>query len=643
MAGFLEAEEGVGRWWHRRVGEKSSYPSYPEAAVAFEDLAGMLGVVFRGLGGDPGIQVSSQAPQRSGHRLTLRQRLGRTEESLERACLRGDKLLLPRAIAAFPDRELNRALYLWNAAFLAASPPPEPRRPADPLQADLAFLRRALQTTEALLSSYPGLRPSHERLCRALLKERPRRRLPETERRVEDLVLALLGDPAAQAAAASSVEVLRDSEDSLAGLRAPAGYRRFLPLPLWGEVAAETLDGANSEASEDGTAGAVEELGRGQLRKARRKRQERSERGDPLILNRFETILSWAEMLNLSRKVEDDDSAAAKKALDDADEVTLTRHHKRAATRLRFDLDLSPLDPDAGPIEEGLLYPEWDFRRGAYHPDHCRVFVDASRPDPAPWQPSEESRRQIRRVRRYFEALRPKREVCNRQLDGAELDMDAVIRARCDLMASGRGSNRVYLQARDAARDLAVAVLIDLSLSTDSWVDNRRVLDVEKEALTSLGYGLQASGDANAIYGFTSRKRSMVLVTTVKAFEESMGPQVEQRIGALKPGYYTRIGAALRHVSSLLEARPNRYRLLLLLTDGKPNDLDHYEGRYGVEDTRQAVREAARKGQTVFAVTVDRNATEYLPHMFGRGRFAVVPRLSKLVTALPAIYRSVTS
>ena len=68
-----------------------------------------------------------------------------------------------------------------------------------------------------------------------------------------------------------------------------------------------------------------------------------------------------------------------------------------------------------------------------------------------------------------------------------------------------------------------------------------------------------------------------------------------------------------------------------------------YEGRYGVEDTRQAVREAARKGQTVFAVTVDRNATEYLPHMFGRGRFAIVPRLSKLVTALPAIYRSVTS
>lgn len=643
MTSFLEAEEGLGRWWHRRVGERSSYPVYGESAVAFEDVAGMLGVVFRGLGGDPGIRLSSHAPVHSGHRLTLRQRLGRVDETLDRPCLRGDKLLLPRVIAAFPDPELNRELYLWSTAFLAASEPLAPCEQADPLQADLAFLCRAMRTTERLLSSFPGLDASHRRLCEALRRVRPSRRLPEVEQRIEDLVLALLGDPAARVATGPLLQALSDPDIPLAGLQAPPTYHRFLPVPLWGEVEVETPGAAAGDALEDVTTGAVEELGHGQLRKASRRRQERSEHVDPLILNRFETILSWAEMLNLSRKVEDDDSAAAKKALDDVDQVTLTRHHKRAATRLRFDLDLGPLDPDGRSIDEGILYPEWDYRRGAYHQNHCRVFPGTVRPDHGPWQPSEESRRQIQRVRRYFEALRPKREVHNQQLDGTDLDMDAVIRARCDLIASGRGSNRVYFQARDAARDLAVVILVDLSLSTDSWLDNRRVLDVEKEALTSLGYGLQACGDANAIYGFTSRKRFMVFVTTIKSFDETMGPQVVQRIGALKPGFYTRIGTAVRHVSSLLEKRPNRYRLLLLLTDGKPNDLDHYEGRYGVEDTRQAVREATRKGQTVFAVTVDRNATEYLPHMFGRGRFAIVPRLSKLVTALPAIYRSVTS
>ncbi len=642
MPSLFEPEDALGGWWHRRVGDKASYPVYRESAVAFEQVAGMLGVVFRGLGGDPGIQLSSQAALGSGHRLTLRQRLGRTEEAIDRACLRGDKLLLPPVVAAFPDPGLNRELYVWCAAFLAAPAPSEPIERNDPLQADLAFLRRAQRTTERLLSSYPGLRASHERLCDALRRVRPRRRLPEVEQRMEAMVLALLGDPAARAASEYLLQVLADSDVPVTTIRAPSGYRRFLPVPLWGEVESEAPDAAAGDSSEELSGGAAEEVGDGKLRKARRRR-EQSHRGDPLILNRFETILSWAEMLNLARKVDDDDAGAAKKALEDADEITFTRNSKRAATRLRFDFDLGPLDPDTGPLDEGILYPEWDYRRGVYRENHCRVLPGTIGPEPEPWQPSEESRRQIRRVRRYFEALRPKREVRSRQLDGPDLDMDAVIRARCDLIASGRGSNRVYLQARDAARDLAVAVLIDLSLSTDSWIDNRRVLDVEKEALTSLGYGLQACGDANAIYGFTSRKRSMVMVSTIKSFDETMGPRVEQRIGALKPGYYTRIGTAVRHVSRLLEKRANRYRLLLLLTDGKPNDLDHYEGRYGVEDTRQAVREAGRKGQTVFAVTVDRNAAEYLPHMFGRGRFAIVPRLSKLVTALPAIYRSVTS
>ena len=125
MVSFPEAEEGIGHWWHRRVGERSSYPIYQESAVAFEDVAGMLGVLFRGLGGDPGIQLSSHAPVRSGHRLTLRQRLGRAEETLDRPCLRGDKLLLPQVIAAFPDPQLNRELYLWSAAFLAVSEPLE--------------------------------------------------------------------------------------------------------------------------------------------------------------------------------------------------------------------------------------------------------------------------------------------------------------------------------------------------------------------------------------------------------------------------------------------------------------------------------------------------------------------------------------
>jgi nitric oxide reductase NorD protein len=114
---------------------------------------------------------------------------------------------------------------------------------------------------------------------------------------------------------------------------------------------------------------------------------------------------------------------------------------------------------------------------------------------------------------------------------------------------------------------------------------------------------------------------------------------VERRIGALKPGYYTRIGAAVRHAAAELAGQPQRKKLLLVLTDGKPNDVDHYEGRFAVEDTRKAVREARRLGVAVFGVTIDADAQSYFPTLFGRGGYAIVGNIRRLPAALPAIYR----
>ena len=154
---------------------------------------------------------------------------------------------------------------------------------------------------------------------------------------------------------------------------------------------------------------------------------------------------------------------------------------------------------------------------------------------------------------------------------------------------------------------------------------------------------LAAVGDDHAIYAFTSRKRDFVRLDTVKAFDERLGGAVMRRISALKPGYYTRIGPAVRHVTRELIGRPNRHRLLLVLTDGKPNDIDHYEGRYGIEDTRVAVREARRAGVAVFGVTVDRQAQDYFPHIFGRGSYHIVAHAATLSSALPKIYRQLVA
>jgi nitric oxide reductase NorD protein len=188
-----------------------------------------------------------------------------------------------------------------------------------------------------------------------------------------------------------------------------------------------------------------------------------------------------------------------------------------------------------------------------------------------------------------------------------------------------------------------VAVLVDVSRSTESYVGEKSVIDVEREALVALAEGLQACGDEAAILTFSSLRRDRVFVSRIKDFDEHAGAVVRRRIAALKPGFYTRLGAAIRHTSLLLAGRASKKRLLLVLTDGKPNDLDHYEGRYGIEDTRRAVQEARRAGHAVFAITVDTKAQSYVPHIFGAGGFAILSHPARLTAALPVLYRHLVS
>ncbi|MBD3618206.1 MAG: VWA domain-containing protein [Chromatiales bacterium] len=640
MFQFLEVEEFVGRYWHRWATRAASYPRHPEAAVSLDTLRPVLGVFFRASGGEAGLAVEAIAAGGSGHRLSLRQRLGLDEEHLDLARRDEENLLLPPQIALFPERPLNRDLYFWLTAFLALARHPGPQ--ADPLRRDIAWLREAFRAQTAVLAQFPGLRERHARLRQALLAIRPRRRLPRAESMVETVIRALLGDdgPCAGEARALLDLVRAPGEVVLTAYRVPRDYRPPLPVPLWGQVT--TLGTGEARAPEDegddegGDARAVD----GGRRQAQRRRQDQSERDDPLVFSRFEKLLSLSEMVNLNRLVEDEEDEAARRAADQLEEIVIGPHQRRAATRLRVELDLAPDAVTGGRLAGRYRYPEWNHRRQAYLPDHCLVLTDRQA-EGEDWVPDEATRRRIRRVRREFEALRPRRELLRAQLDGNELDTDALIRARCDLAATGESGDRFYLATRAQARDLAVSILVDVSLSTDAWLDDRRVLDVEKEALLVLGHGLAGCGDDYAIHSFTSHRRHRVWVNTLKDFEEPMGERVTRRIAALQPGHYTRMGPAIRHVTAGLAERPNRHRLLLVLTDGKPNDTDYYEGRYGIEDTRKAVLEARRQEVRVFGVTIDREAQQYIPHLFGRGGYAIVNRPEHLALALPGIYRQI--
>lgn len=627
-----EPEESVGKIWHFLASRMDPPRRYPDAAVRFDDMRGRIAVLFRGLGGAADVELKPVADHASRHRISLRRKLAFETEHLARTSFDGGSLRLPVELAVFPDKADNEALFLWLAA--ASAHAPDFVAQDDPFLADLAAIRAGRAMARTTLDAAPGLRTIWTRLCAAHLADRIRPNLSGAEAGVEGLIRHLLGDPA------------RVHAGLLAGLdsppvhwRAPRGYRPMLPVPMWPDLRGLTSGIALDVASLP-TDGTPEESGDGTVRKTRRIKADQAERKDSLILYKFEAMLTWAEMLNINRRVEDDDLDNAKKAADDHEEIVLGQISKAPATKLKLHLDLAPEDVDRERVAGKHTYPEWDARAGVWMPDHCRVL--AAPVEPAPdyagiTDPA--ARRRIDAVRRQFQALRPARLIRHAQPDGDDLDLDATLRSVTDLHASGRGSDRIWRQARPENRDLAVSILLDVSRSTESAVTGRPVIDIGREALTALAWGLDACGDRFAIQGFSSLKRDRVWIHDCKSFDEPMAQRIEARIHALRPGFYTRLGAAIRHASAGLAKEGRSRRLMIVITDGKPNDLDHYEGRHGIEDSAMAVREARRAGHSVFGITIDKGAQSWFLRIFGQGGFSVIRDPDRLIGTLPQIYR----
>ena len=630
-----EPEESIGKLWHAFASRLDSAPVHDGARVLLSQVGGRLAVLFRGLGGDPAVEIKPVAPETSHHRLSFLRRLGTWAEEAPRASFDGAALRLPESLATFPDARANAALYLWLATAAVALRDRVAPETDDPLQADLAAIETARAMTRAALENAPGYAKLHADLCAATLLFRHTPNLPPAEAAIEARIRHALGE---------------DIPLPPLPPRAPRGYRPFRPVPLWPDLRTESRSEPMAVETR-ATEGTPEEgQQEGKTKRARRRKSDQANRTDSFILHKFEAILSFAEFLNLNRRVEDDDDDSARKAADDQDEIGLGQLSKAPATRLKLHLDLAPEDVDREALSGVQTYPEWDCRTNTYLPAHARVLTSrAEGGDATPsFRDDPRAKARIQSVRRQFEALRPCLVSTPGHPDGDELDLERALRARVELLATGQGDDRIWRQTRPERRDLAVSILLDVSRSTESAIpghghEGRAVIDVEREALAALAWGLDAVGDSFAIHAFSSLKRNRVFVQEAKRFEEPMSVLVEARIAALKPGHYTRLGAAIRHVSKGLSDQARKRRLLLVITDGKPNDLDHYEGRHGIEDSRMAVMEARRAGHAVFGITVDRDGKSWFPRIFGQGAFAVFAHPEKLTQALPQIYRQLVT
>lgn len=290
---------------------------------------------------------------------------------------------------------------------------------------------------------------------------------------------------------------------------------------------------------------------------------------------------------------------------------------------------------------EGIhVMDEWDYRRQGYRKRWALLretdvtsgnleFVEET---------LTRYRGMVQQIKRQFERIRQEQALLRRQKEGNDVDLDAVVERFADRRAGLHPSERVFTSSRKDKRDIATAFLIDLSGSTSGWIN-----ELERAALLILSEAMEVLQDRFAIYGFSGRTRKRCELYRIKGFDEPYGEAIKRRIAGLRPLEYTRLGPPIRRMTELLRDEEARTKLLISLSDGKPDDYDGYKGDYGIEDTREALLEAKRSGIHPFCITIDRAEHSYLSHMYGAVNFVFIDDLTKLPVKIPEVYRKLTT
>ncbi len=319
------------------------------------------------------------------------------------------------------------------------------------------------------------------------------------------------------------------------------------------------------------------------------------------------------------------------------------KHRARADGAPRWSPDtpvedlLAAADAALPQAEEGTPHDEWDEPAGVYRVGATRVIER-----PAPTGPIASydklvaaNRRQIGEIRRQFEILRLEERWLHGQLDGPELDIDRAITAVCDMAAGQDPDPRIFKRYQRQRQQVAILTLVDLSGSTQG-----HVVHLEQEALVLFAEGLRTLRFPHAFYGFHNDGPERCWFERIKAFEEGYDELTFKRMANLQPSGATRMGAFLRHGAMLLDKQPQGRRILLVLSDGRPEDREPYRGSYGLRDAAMAVQEAAKLGVHCFCISLDagHDAPDYLAKVFGPGRFLALRRVEELPRRLPEVF-----
>lgn len=308
------------------------------------------------------------------------------------------------------------------------------------------------------------------------------------------------------------------------------------------------------------------------------------------------------------------------------------------------------------PVSDPFHYQEWDYHVQLARPDWATVIErKQGKGDPEVMDEILTKHKPIAsRIRHLIDALQPQGIVRRRGYEeGEELDLNAAVRAMIDIRRGVMPDPRINIRITRHIRDLSIVLLLDLSESTnekigdiqegeEGYEEQDSILDLTRESAGLLSWAIDSIGDNFAVHGFASDGRHDVQYYRFKDFEQSYDDEAKSRMAGMKGGLSTRMGAALRHAGNHLVQQNAQKRLVLLVTDGEPADIDERDPQYLRHDAKKAVEDLAMQGVYTYCLTLDPNADRYVSRIFGENNYSIVDNVERLPERLPNVFAALT-
>ncbi|MDX1808814.1 MAG: VWA domain-containing protein [Sulfurospirillaceae bacterium] len=577
-------DEKVGKYWDKFVTKKASR-LYEKKQILFEDYAKFLKIFYHLLGGDKAKELHITDKRFLLTTRTMFEKFSGKGKSFFLSWQDEKALYFPASLAFFDEKKLNAMHYYWLCAMLAL--------------VDITNRNIAEENTKAtnfLIQKYPGFFDFYNKAQASLMIDYP-------ELLSSDVSYP---HPLWIYPSASKPKQFRD----------------------YGEEEMGRMNGKNDK---------TEEL----KMKKRAERNDNEKESDGLLLFLPESMMSFMEQINVDRQENDSFDENALYNAEDLDEITLGKKDANLASRIKIDLDISANSAEDYPLGKGHFRDEWDHKKESYLKNYVCIKPQISI-NVQPIILPKRLEKMMRQIQNELDLMELDRIKIDSLSYGDEINLDSWI----DYKGNKNRSNhpqRFFESYKKKTRDMATLLLADISLSTESGITQEiRVIDMIKDTLMVFAESLQRLEDRFGIYAFSSIRNKKVHFHIIKNFKEKYNDIVRGRIDVIKPGYYTRLGAAIRESAKILDKQQSANKLLLILSDGKPNDLDRYDGKYGIEDTKKAIEEVKQKGIVPYCITIDVEAREYLPHLFGKSSFSVIRDAKKLPKVLTEIYMNLT-